>query len=338
MKPLSFLNTFDFELYLGADSGTAENCVLKPTAALLKVLQKHQLTSIFFIDATYLSRLKEIASKHAAARKDYDAICAQLNLIKKEGHKIYLHLHPHWLDARYDEKTNRWNLSDKSRFSFNRLTAAQREEVFQGAYKTLAEIVNDSIKGFRAGGLFVQPFSDFHFLFRKNGIVYEFSVLRGAYSNEAEGFSFDFGSYPARFAYRFEEDVLKENSNGAFVEFTVNALQIPFAWRLLNRVANRLSVSSAQSARYGDGLPSGNKIHFHSQSKNSVWETFAVENISAVKQQLYFKAASEHRFLHLLSHPKLISPNTLNVYDGFLQKLKLNFDIVTDLNSILKQT
>lgn len=336
MKQLAFLNTFDYELYLGKNSGTAENCMLKPTELLLRILREHQLPSIFFIDATYLFRLREMSAIHPQAIKDYDSICFQLSQIKKQGHKIYLHLHPHWIDGQYNPKTNKWNLGDKSHFSLSSLDDPQREEVFSRAYSILAEITGGIIEGFRAGGLYAQPFSFFHPLFRKHGIKYEFSVLRGAYSKEAGGFSFDFKIHPEPFAYRFEEDLLKKKSRGAFIEFSVNTVEIPFTYRIANRVANKLFSGKSDDARFGDGAPSGNRIYFHAQSKNTTIETLGIENLSLVKAQLYFAEASKHGYIHLLSHPKLVSVRAIEIYNGFLEKLKRKFEVVTDLNSILK--
>lgn len=335
-KQLAFLNTFDYELYLGKSSGTAENCLLKPTDLLLQILRRHQLPGIFFIDATYLYRLKEVAASHPAAMKDFDSICSQVKQIKNEGHRVYLHLHPHWLDARYHAKASRWNLSDKSHFSFNSLTEPQREEVFRIAYQTLAAIIDNGIAGFRAGGLYIQPFTDFQALFVRHGIKNEFSVLRGAYSREANGCSFDFTEYIRPYAYRFENDVLKKNAKGHFTEFTINTIEIPFTYRLANRIAGKLLSRKTGSGRFGDGLPSGNRIFFKSPPKNATVETMAAENISLVKEPLYLSEAAKSGYLHLLSHPKLVSLNTLRIYDRFLGKLKMKFDVVTDLDSILK--
>ena len=65
------LLTFDYELFLGGKSGTVNNCLIKPTDLILKLLKKNNLSSIFFVDTIYLYRLKEIAQLNINARIEY---------------------------------------------------------------------------------------------------------------------------------------------------------------------------------------------------------------------------------------------------------------------------
>ena len=38
-------------------------------------------------------------------------------IVKKDGHQIELHIHPHWLDAIYDNENKVWDLSNDSQLS-----------------------------------------------------------------------------------------------------------------------------------------------------------------------------------------------------------------------------
>lgn len=60
MKKLSndVVITFDYELFLGVDSGTAEKCIIKPVNYILEEFEKYNGKGIFFVDATYLLTLK----------------------------------------------------------------------------------------------------------------------------------------------------------------------------------------------------------------------------------------------------------------------------------------
>ena len=55
----SVIITFDYEVFLGRETGTIRNCVLNPTNAVLKILKENNATAIFFVDATWLLFLKE---------------------------------------------------------------------------------------------------------------------------------------------------------------------------------------------------------------------------------------------------------------------------------------
>ena len=50
----NFLLTFDYELFLGSQSGTAQNCLIIPTNKLLALLSETKSNAIFFIDILYL--------------------------------------------------------------------------------------------------------------------------------------------------------------------------------------------------------------------------------------------------------------------------------------------
>src|ERR1700749_4620780 len=107
------LLTFDYELYLGAKSGSAEKCILQPTNALRKILNRYDAKAIFFVDILYLLNIK----KRPDLIKDFEAIKKQLKTLFKEGHYVFPHIHPHWLNAVYAEDKKQFSLTDLSGFS-----------------------------------------------------------------------------------------------------------------------------------------------------------------------------------------------------------------------------
>ena len=72
------LLTFDYELFLGSNSGTVENCLIKPTNKIIPILEKYNLKSIFFIDLTYLCRLYSIKDLHEKPLNDWLLIQNQI--------------------------------------------------------------------------------------------------------------------------------------------------------------------------------------------------------------------------------------------------------------------
>ena len=43
------------------------------------------------------------------------------------GHYVFNHIHPHWVDAVYDEQKNEWTLLNDSKYAFESLTEQERD-------------------------------------------------------------------------------------------------------------------------------------------------------------------------------------------------------------------
>jgi hypothetical protein len=85
--------TFDYEVFLGRQTGTIENCVIKPTKLILDILVANKAKAIFFVDATWLLFLKD------NLYSGFQLVTSQLQEIISSGSSVELHLHPQWLQA-----------------------------------------------------------------------------------------------------------------------------------------------------------------------------------------------------------------------------------------------
>ncbi|HMT30090.1 MAG TPA: hypothetical protein PKD91_12500, partial [Bacteroidia bacterium] len=190
------LITFDYELYLGNRSGTVDDCMIDPTNKLVEVMEPFGIHAVFFVDTTYMLRLKAQSVLTEACKKDFEKIASQLRMLVQKGHYVFPHIHPHWLDAEYLEDKNQWRLNNISKYRFHNISEAERTKVFDGSVELLNEIFhsefpNYKVDGYRAGGWGIQPFEDFLPYFLKNGIKHEFSVLGGIYQyTDAQQFDF----------------------------------------------------------------------------------------------------------------------------------------------------
>lgn len=344
MKQSSLLLTFDYELYLGPDSGTAANCCLRPTEKILQILYKHGCKGIFFVDALYLVRLREIIGQYAKAKEDWLNISQQIQQIIREGHYVFNHLHPHWLDAKYKPETNSWNLSDKAKFAFSNLTDAERDLSFNSTMQVLYEIIrpvnnNYKITGFRAGGLFIQPFAIFKKYFDQHQIKYEFSVQVGAKcSGPANTYSFDFRGAPQKKFYQFSDEVTEQNPAGSFIEFPLEICEVRGLRKVLSGIQYRLTKNSPHYTRHGDGLPSGNQVKYENPVKQGPFEhteSFAIESLNRFKMGYYMAQLVNKGHLHIISHPKLVSDYNLEIFDVLLKKAIAQLDCVTDITHII---
>src|SRR5574344_1713483 len=93
--------TLDYELFMGVNSGSVQNCLITPTNKLIEMMDKYKIKATFFVDGCYLLRLKELKDKYEKLNQDWKNITDQLSRLSSEGHDIELHIHPQWYDAKY---------------------------------------------------------------------------------------------------------------------------------------------------------------------------------------------------------------------------------------------
>jgi hypothetical protein len=335
--PKNILLTFDYELFLGPVSGTAKNCLLLPTAELLKVLHRQNSKAIFFIDILYLMRLKEVSIQFPYAKAGEEAVRKQIAEIAAQGHYVYLHIHPHWLDAVYMPEKNQWDLSNTSRFALSNLPTKEGFALLEKGYQLLHEIIAQvpnahAIEGFRAGGLFIQPFHLFYDFLKKYKLPYEFSVYP-SFSSRSKICEVDFTQVPSKRIYNFENNCCEEQAKGYFTQYTISEINMAGVNRLVNSAQFRWNKKIFKDQAWGDG-----KGALHIMSNNNkkiglagiVKETAAVELMNLWKNKIYMTHLREENLLHFLSHPKLISPLNLIALEKFLIKAGKKYQLVTD--------
>lgn len=327
----NILFTFDYELFLGTKSGSVENCLLKPTDLLLELLVKHGVEKlIFFIDTTYLLQLKQL--KNVSAISDYKLIIEQLKKINSLGHYIFPHIHPHWLDATYNEMTNDWNLSNASKYRFHNIDEYEREKLFNDSIILLKEIIGTekSIDAYRAGGWCIQPFSDFKPHFEKHHIKFDFSVLpQQVNTNKIQYYNFE--NVKKNSVYKFSDAVELSDNSGTFTEYGISNIETP----LVNNFCNKLLLKylwKTGNRNFGDGngaIKSNNKNAVASRK-----EMISIELLTTMRLLLYKKFIKELDYMQFISHPKMISKHNLNCLDAFLRFTKSNFTVNYDFRKI----
>lgn len=328
MNRTKILLTFDYELFLGARSGTAQKCIIEPTNCIIDILKKNGVKGIFFVDTLYMLRLKELAPRYPKVAGDFEKIVSQLRLAIKNGNYIFPHLHPHWLDAEYMPEVNEWKLENKRYYRFNALDKSRQRDTFDKSVSLIewiASAVTDNYKidGYRAGGWSIQPFADFMPLFLKHGIYHEFSVRKNVYfSSDAQ--SFDFRNAPQPDIYHFADDILKEQKSGIFKEYCISSVKINkyTSWCSLkaNSLRHVLGIKG-----YGDGV-GVKSLNVQASSQHDAQGNFelmaSIEEFNIVTYFEYLKAAKNTDYMHFLSHPKMITPLQLRLFDRFLGALK----------------
>lgn len=342
------LITFDYELFLGPRSGSIKECLIEPTEKLLAVLNKKNIHAIFFVDTTYLIKLKEFSHNYVACKNDFTVIIEQLKRLVKDGHYIFPHIHPHWLDAKYLEQEHQFSLDDTTHYRFNKLTQEEKEKIFSESFELLLGIAREvkqdyRIEGFRAGGWSLQPFSDYKPYFIKYDIQYDFSVLTGMYQFSDAQF-FDFSAAPRKPVYRFSGEVTTEDNYGQFLEMGSSVIEIPFYLSVLHRLHNRFLVKLKKDHSYGRGIGQQSKPLKGFKPENTqgysttkkLHEAASLESLSIAKMPAYLNYFRNHQYLCFVSHPKMLSNHNLKMLDYFLEKAYNEHDIETDFHLVAK--
>ncbi|MDL2346077.1 hypothetical protein [Campylobacter hyointestinalis] len=216
--------TFDYELYLGEDSGTIDECMLKPTKKILELLKIHNSSGIFFIDATFLIILKQ----HYTS--GYQMVKTQILDMLENGNDVGLHVHPHWIDS-YMISKDRWSFSSYRNFRLHNLTKDRISNILQDSFQELDLICKEfskhyKIDSFRAGGWCLQPFNDIKQILKDIGVKYDFSVLPGMKKNSLPRHYYDYSLAPNKEYWKFTDDPLKEDDNGDFIEIPVTVTKL----------------------------------------------------------------------------------------------------------------
>ncbi|GGB08517.1 hypothetical protein [Puia dinghuensis] len=336
------LFTFDYELFLGERSGTPAHCILSPTDKLLGLFGRFGFKAIFFVDTTYLLRLEEVAARHPAAAADLEAIRDQLKTMVRQGHYIFPHLHPHWLDAVYLPESNEWSLKDTRYYALSSISAEQRQRLFDHSVQTLgrlaASVLPDyRLDAYRAGGWSIQPFEDFRPLFLRHGIVHEWSVIPGKYLY-SDAHSFDFRHVPAIPVYRFDKDVCREDEQGPFREWTISCLPMTRRQRwldfkfsgLLHRMGKitplpGTTVSSTIS-KEGDALAPNGLVRLPA----------SFERLNPYRLRKFRKAMRRISYYQFISHPKMLTPYDFKLVERLFRTLKKDKAVETDFRQGLQ--
>jgi len=338
------LFTFDYELFLGNRSGKPQDCIIKPTEKILSLLDRHHFKGVFFVDTVYLLKLKTVAESFDQAQKDQAAIYEQLRNILKQGHYIFPHIHPHWLDAEYLPKENEWSLNELRFYQFSSLTQAQQTSLFDDSVELIRTIANSVtqdyvIDSYRAGGWSIQPFSFFKPHFLKHGIQHEWSVLPGKYVT-SDAHSFDFRNVDHQAAmYNFDEDITENDNKGSFREWTISTLSLNKFEKWLNFKVSGLIQRLIKKEKI-KGATVSSKIKDEGDvysDKDGLRLIASFEGLNPYNLLKYLANIKRSPYFHFISHPKLITRVEFQMVKILFRALSKQKDLETDFRKVTDQ-
>lgn len=307
--------TFDYELFFGSRTGTAEKCLLDPTDKLIQLAKKHQAKFTFFVDVLYLMKLKA-NSTVPCLRTDFENIQAQLRELINEGHDVQLHLHTHWIDASYNGE---WKL-DYSKYRIHNFSVEEIDRIVNSSINFLEGITRRKIFAFRAGGWCLQPFEKLHQAFLTNGIWLDSTVYYKGHNQSPTHF-YDFRKAPDLDVWNFNYDPLQIETDGMFTELPISSCVVSplFFWRLI--LIKKMFHQKYLVAGDGSAL---------SKSKTELLRMVFTPTYSVVSCDGYKSSMLESAFKNALStsrnnfvvigHPKAMSAYSFNKLESFLSK------------------
>ena len=242
MKKKKIILSYDYELFFGIKSGTVQKSLIAPTNMLLDCMDSLGAKGNFFVDYLMFERLEQLSDERALS--DLKLLKDQVRDMVRRGHRIELHLHPHWIDAKYNGDGT-WDYSNYTHYSLYSLTDEERRRMFKDGTSYLNNLAreidpNYNICAFRAGGWTIQPFDLLKDCFIENGIVIDSSVMFGACQDNK--FSrFDFRKAPNKEIYKFANDVCEEDDSGAFLEVPITMYRKPFVFKIVDKILGLFS-------------------------------------------------------------------------------------------------
>lgn len=244
--------SFDYELFFGERSGTVFNSLIKPTNKILEAMERVEFRGNFFVDVLMIKYLR--LNNDSRSIDDLRMIEDQLRDIVRRGHRLELHLHPHWVDAKYNGDGT-WNFDEFKHYSLSTFNEEEICTMFSEGVEYLNSLASEVLSGykvcaFRAGGWAVQPFDKLKTAFRLSGITIDSSTAKGIHVTNENSF-YDFRRMPEKEIFKFENDVCIEESEGTFLEVPIYTYHRPFSCSIIHKFSQ--FIHKGYNARLTDG-------------------------------------------------------------------------------------
>lgn len=260
--------SFDYELFFGERSGTVLKSLIEPTNILLDTMESVGFRGNFFIDVLMIKYLRQ--NKDERSIRDLKLIEAQICDMVRRGHRIELHLHPHWVDAKYNGDGT-WDFGDFHHYSLSSFCEKEIITMFQDGVDYLNKIgseidPNYRVCAFRAGGWAIQPFKNLKKAFTLSGIRIDSSSARGIYVKNDNSY-YDFRKLPNKDVFQFEDDVCIEAITGSFTEVPISTYHRPFVCSIIHKASQYIHKGYNERLTDGTHFRPGECVHIKPKSK-----------------------------------------------------------------------
>lgn len=287
MKP-SLLLTLDYELY-GDGSGDVFKHIVEPTQEILAIAERYNAKITVFFEVVEYWHLKqewESGNRMGYDRNPIEAMEQQVLDMISRGHDVQLHIHPQWVDARWEDghwvvDFNNWRLG-----TFSSPSMTLKQLIAQGK-STLEEMIRPSFPHYecialRAGGFNAQPSQEIVSAMRELGMRFDSSIVPGGKENGRLSV-YDYSGLPIDKGYWYVDDTLEEPSQGrtGVVELLHVAFPIVRLFKFLSVtriksiLQNRKSAQTSFASKTSTGEKGGGfikKLSFFFKTEYQTWD------------------------------------------------------------------
>lgn len=329
---MNIVLSLDYEVFFGRGAAEVVKTLVEPSDALARLARRHGVRLVFFVDATWLVRLREEARRAPELAADLHRVMRQLERFAAAGHELQLHLHPHWRDSHWS--ADGWKI-DLTRYRLHDFSDAEIAGIVSEGAAALRSLAGlQPVLAFRAGGWSIQPFERLRPALRAAGIRIDSTVFAGGRQEEGPQ-RYDFRASPRLDWWRFENDPLVPVPNGSFLEVPIasQGLGPAFFWRLA--LARKLRLGAHQPLGGGEAAP----LPRRELMRRLFGRTASAVSIDGMKCRLLEAAYRRHALggagdFVVIGHPKAITADSLAHLERFLGARRM--DQFVGLNQYLR--
>lgn len=340
-KAKEIILTADYELFLGEESGSVSECMIEPTNKLLSILEKNNSKMTVFWDILHYYRLLELERNFSELKQDRILIEEQILDLASRGHDIQLHLHPHWLDAKY--QNSKWTFK-YDRFKLHKLSSENNHEDINtiiGCVTISKKLMEDLITKvkpdyrvttFRAGGYLIEPFEEIKDALLNNVINVDSSVCPHFVNNHGI-FSFDFRSYPSKSEYNFEFTPKNISNNGTFIEIPITTVKISVVLNIFFTLLRLIKYSHLESERKGSSVGEyfkQDRIYFKKLFSFTHPRINQLTTDNSFKERFSYKIKKVSEYSTMILHPKLLNSHSFKILDQYVSSNTTRFISIQD--------
>ncbi|PKQ63101.1 hypothetical protein BZG02_10065 [Labilibaculum filiforme] len=352
--------TLDYELF-GSGRGDVFQHIINPTNRLLDICTQHHIKLSIFFEVVEYWKLKETYERGISMGYLSNPAIAMEEQIKRAfrlGHDVQLHLHPQWIDAKYENEEwvlqlDYWRLPEVPDQANETISMGLSELIGKGKH-TLEAILQSENPAYkcnilRAGGYNIDPSDRLLKVLKEHAFIADSSVYFGG---KATGnlSKYDYSDISATKAYWYASANSLAKSNGISSEF----LELPIF------AQNRQRIFKYDAVRIKAAMQ--NKVNSiekfkNNSAKKSKWETlqFLLQQealtwdfclFSKGKMRSFLSAATKlqkrseflfHPFI-LVGHPKdFYYPDALLYLVQQVKKREIAFYTLSELVAKIKQ-
>lgn len=239
MSNIKIILTLDYEIF-GNGSGDVRSCLIYPTKKLLSVANKYGIPITIFLEIGELLAFEKEFKEgvNIYGYNPAEEIKEQLIEAIKNGHDVQLHLHPQWLDYKYEHISDEWSLN-LSLWRTSSLSYDELVNIFRTSKEKLEKLIKNFNEKyecfvFRAGAWSIQPEVNVIKALLEAGYRIDSSAIKGAYFKGKFTY-YDFSDLPNKPFWYSMTKLNKEDKSG-ILELPIMSVNLNLLDRIICKI------------------------------------------------------------------------------------------------------